>query len=144
MPPIQVQLDTQTVIGILTLFGVVFTAVFGAIGVRRSSFGTSLNGMADAQGKLEQQVADLNKRVNRLYDDNGNLRGLLRDYRRRDIEQVEYIRNVGHWMSEACQAMHVDAKWADTHPKPHLPESIRQELPPERRHIDTDTREEKQ
>lgn len=135
--PVPISMDVNTVVGILGIVSVVLAPIITSMVMRRDHYTKQIEDMSDAETKLQSRIDALDGKVGRLFDTNYELEKQLREYRRRDLEQVDYIRRVGHWMSEACEAMHVDRAWADMHPKPHLPESIRQELPPERRHIDT-------
>lgn len=126
-------MDVDTVVGILGIIAI----VVGAWIPHRDPANKRISDMVDSEGKMHERLDDLSKKVDRLYDANFEMERQLHDYRRRDLEQVDYIRSIGHWLSAACKAMHIDAKWAEDNPKPKLPESIRAELPPERRHLDS-------
>lgn len=136
------QMDGNTIAAFLALIGSIAALIVSYYKWHRDRDISNADDMAHAQGQLEQQIKELNERLNRLYDSNGELRGLVRElrglvkaYSEHDIEQVEYIREVGHWMAQACAAMDVDQVWLKQHPKPHLPESTRHLLPKDKQHL---------
>ena len=43
---------------------------------------------------------------------------------------TSYIRKQNHWLDELCRSGLLGAKWADEHPKPHLPDLLRETITP--------------
>ena len=43
---------------------------------------------------------------------------------------TSYIRAQNHWLDELCRSGLLGAKWADEHPKPHLPDLLRETITP--------------
>ena len=43
---------------------------------------------------------------------------------------TEYIRAQNHWLDELCRSGLLGAQWADEHPKPHLPDLLRDTITP--------------
>ena len=43
---------------------------------------------------------------------------------------TSYIRSQNHWLDELCRSGLLGAKWADEHPKPHLPDLLRETITP--------------
>lgn len=41
-----------------------------------------------------------------------------------------YIRAQNHWLDELCRSGALGARWADEHPKPHLPDLLRDTITP--------------
>lgn len=43
---------------------------------------------------------------------------------------TSYIRAQNHWLDELCRSGLLGARWADEHPKPHLPDLLRDTIDP--------------
>lgn len=43
---------------------------------------------------------------------------------------TSYIRAQNHWLDELCRSGVLGAQWADDHPKPHLPDLLRDTIDP--------------
>ena len=43
---------------------------------------------------------------------------------------TSYIRAQNHWLDELCRSGLLGAQWADEHPKPHLPDLLRDAITP--------------
>ena len=81
---------------------------------------------AQLQQLVASQVEYLVKPLqDRLEDDQLQIKH-LEEQQRKLFASTAYIRSLGHWMNELCEIL--DPQWAATHPKPHLPDSIRSEI----------------
>lgn len=138
------QMDGNTVAAIFALICSFAALIVGYHKWHRDRDISNADSMAHAQGQLEQQIKELNNRLDDLYDKNGELRGLVRTYMEHDLRQVEYIREVGHWMAQACGAMDVDEQWLKAHPKPKLPDEIRHQLPRNKQHLSSKHKKEEE
>lgn len=68
-----------------------------------------LREQVDAQ---EKQIAHLERQQEKLFAATG------------------YIRAQNHWLDELCRSGLLGARWADEHPKPHLPDLLRDTITP--------------
>lgn len=70
---------------------------------------TPLREQVDAQ---EKQIEHLERQQSKLF------------------AATSYIRAQNHWLDELCRSGLLGAKWADEHPKPHLPDLLRDTITP--------------
>ena len=70
---------------------------------------TPLREQVDAQ---EKQIEHLERQQSKLF------------------AATEYIRAQKHWLDELCRSGLLGSKWADEHPKPHLPDLLRDTITP--------------
>ena len=68
-----------------------------------------LREQVDAQ---EKQIAHLERQQEKLF------------------AATAYIRSQNHWLDELCRSGLLGARWADEHPKPHLPHLLRDTITP--------------
>jgi hypothetical protein len=149
MSPI-VQLDATTAAALITAAVAISTAIISDVRYNHQfkqqeadRYAQSINDMADAQKSLQDRLNSLTEKVDTLYDTNFQLEETVHEYQQSDIVQVEYIREIGHWLNGACGVMRIPKAWVDAHPKPKLPESLRSRLPEGKKRLDDEPDKEK-
>lgn len=102
-----------------------------SISVRRKSYAESQTLSAQAAKEAvsiltDQVIAPLREQVN----------AQERQIRYLEAQQsklfaaTSYIREQNHWLDELCRTGLLCSKWADEHPKPHLPDLLRDTITP--------------
>lgn len=107
-----------------SLIGLAGIAVGGTItwaANRRSSLTAAYNQLVEAQGELKKQIDAQDEKINRLIKSRDELQYT------NDLE-TGYIRSLGHWLSEFCQT--IDKEFLNQHPKPALPNELRDRICP--------------
>lgn len=105
-----------------SIIGLIGIAVGGTItwaANRRSSLTAAYNQLVEAQGELKKQIDAQDEKINRLIKSRDELQYT------NDLE-TGYIRSLGHWLAEFCQA--IDREFLDQHPKPALPDELRNRI----------------
>ena len=108
---------------ITPILGLVGIAVGGGItwvSTHRNNLTTAYQHLVEAQGELKKQIDAQDEKIDKLIKSRDELQYT------NDLE-TGYIRSLGHWLSEFCQI--VDKKFLDDHPKPSLPDELRDRIP---------------
>lgn len=79
---------------------------------------------ADLVKPMEDRLTDLRATVRDQQAQIDELRARQDTY----AAAVQYIRRQGHWLDELCGAALVPRSWMRSHPKPRLPDELRDEL----------------
>lgn len=106
------------------LFGLLGIALGGAITyttTRRNNLTTAYQHLVEAQGELKKQIDAQDEKINKLIKSRDELQYL------NDIE-TGYIRSLVHWNAQFCEI--VDKKFLEHHPKPSMPDELRDRICP--------------
>lgn len=109
---------------ISSAMGLVGIAVGGTITwftTRRNNLTTSYQHLVEAQGELKRQIDAQDEKINKLIQTRDELQHTS------DLE-ASYIRRLGHWLAQFCEI--VDKEFLDRHPKPSLPDELRDRICP--------------
>lgn len=109
---------------ITSLIGVAGIAVGGAItwaSTRRNNLTTAYQHLVEAQGELKKQIDAQDQKIDRLIQTRDELQRVS------DLE-TGYIRSLGHWLAKFCEV--VDEEFLKQHPKPPLPDGLRDRICP--------------
>lgn len=109
---------------IQSIIGITGIAVGGTItwaANRRSSLTAAYNQLVEAQGELKKQIDAQDEKIDKLIKSRDELQYT------NDLE-TRYIRSLGHWLAEFCQI--VDKGFLNQHPKPALPDELRNRIYP--------------
>ena len=103
---------------------------------------TSVSGRRKSDAESQSLSAQAAKEAVSILTDQviGPLREQV-DAQERQIDHMErqqaklfaatsYIRAQNHWLDELCRSGALGARWADEHPKPHLPDLLRDTITP--------------
>jgi hypothetical protein len=94
---------------------------------RRDRLSHAYTELTQAQSNMQAEIDAQDKKLSTLFDENDALRRTLRAYEDKDLERTRYIRGLYHWMDGLCQEEGL--AYVRTHPKPHLPDSMRVDFP---------------
>lgn len=106
------------------LFGLLGIALGGAITyttTRRNNLTTAYQHLVEAQGELKKQIDAQDEKINKLIQTRDELQHVS------DLE-TGYIRSLGHWLAEFCEI--IDEEFLTRHPKPPLPDELRNRICP--------------
>lgn len=124
-------LDASVIVALIGLMGVVAggiaTGLVNALTGRRPNLAHAYNELAQAQSEMQREIDAQDAKLHELFADNDRLRAEEREFEDRDVERTRYLRELFHWMDSLCESGEVE--WTKTHPKPHLPESMRPDFP---------------
>lgn len=112
---------TELITSIIGLAGI---AVGGSItwaANRRSNLTTAYRHLVEAQGELKKQIDAQDEKINKLIQTRDELQHVS------DLE-TGYIRSLGHWLANFCKV--VDEEFLNQHPKPSLPDELRDRICP--------------
>lgn len=107
-----------------SLFGLLGIALGGAITyttTRRNNLTTAYHHLVDAQGELKKQIDAQDEKINKLIQTRDELQHTS------DLE-TSYIRSLGHWLAQFCEI--TDKEFLKRHPKPSLPDELRNRICP--------------
>jgi hypothetical protein len=124
-------LDKDVTIALIGLFGALVgglaTGLFNAIASHRPNLAHAYNELAAAQSEMQREIDAQDRKLRKLFDDNERLRAESHEFEDRDVERTRYLRELFHWLDGLCESGEV--AWTKSHPKPHLPESMRPDFP---------------
>lgn len=109
---------------ISSIIGLVGIAVGGTITwatTRRNNLATAYQHLVEAQGELKKQIDAQDEKIDKLIQTRDELQHVS------DLE-TGYIRSLGHWLAKFCEV--VDEEFLDRHPKPSLPDELRDRICP--------------
>ena len=112
---------TELIPSIIGLAGI---AVGGAItwaSTRRNNLTTAYQHLVEAQGELKKQIDAQDEKINKLIQTRDELQ-LTSDL------ETSYLRKLGHWLAQFCEI--VDEDFLTLHPKPSLPDELRNRICP--------------
>lgn len=106
------------------IIGLIGIAVGGTItwaSTRRNNLTTAYQNLVEAQGELKKQIDAQDEKIDKLIKSRDDIQHVS------DLE-TSYIRSLGHWLAGFCKV--VDKKFLDQHPKPSLPDELRDRICP--------------
>lgn len=109
---------------ITSIIGVAGIAVGGTITwatTRRNNLTTAYQHLVEAQGELKKQIDAQDEKIDKLIQTRDELQHVS------DLE-TGYIRSLGHWLAQFCEI--TDKKFLERHPKPSLPDELRDRICP--------------
>lgn len=109
---------------ITSIIGVAGIAVGGTITwatTRRNNLTTAYCHLVEAQGELKKQIDAQDEKIDKLIQTRNELQHVS------DLE-TGYIRTLGHWLAQFCEV--VDEEFLNRHPKPSLPDELRDRICP--------------
>lgn len=112
---------TELISSIIGLAGIAVGGTITWAANRRSSLTASYRQLVEAQGELKKQIDAQDEKIDKLIKSRDELQYT------NDLE-TGYIRSLGHWLSEFCKV--VDKKFLEQHPKPALPDELRDRICP--------------
>lgn len=112
---------TELIPSIIGLAGIAVGGTITWAANRRSSLTAAYNQLVEAQGELKKQIDAQDEKINRLIKSRDELQYT------NDLE-TGYIRSLGHWLAEFCQI--IDKEFLEQHPKPSLPDELRDRICP--------------
>lgn len=107
-----------------SIIGLAGIAVGGTItwaSTRRTNLTTAYQHLVEAQGELKKQIDAQDEKINKLIRTRDELQHTS------DLE-TNYIRALGHWLAQFCEI--TDKKFLEQHPKPSLPDELRDRIYP--------------
>lgn len=88
---------------------------------------SSAKDLSDAwQQVVKEQVESLVKPLQEKVEDDQKQIKHLEEQQRKLFAATKYIRSIGHWLGTTCEIF--EPSWIATHPKPHLPDELREEI----------------
>jgi hypothetical protein len=130
-PPLRViirGMDTATIVAILSLVGVIVTAVITLLVQHRDRGAKVISDMTASQAALQDQIDKLDRRLVGMYAEDQCIKATVARQQADMDEDTAYIRAIAHWLQQACRVMDLPDEWSRSHPKPHLPDSIRSRI----------------
>lgn len=109
---------------ISSLIGIAGIAVGGTITwatTRRNNLTTAYHHLVEAQGELKKQIDAQDEKIDKLIQTRDELQHVS------DLE-TGYIRSLGHWLAKFCEV--IDEEFLTRHPKPSLPDELRDRIFP--------------
>lgn len=106
------------------LFGLLGIALGGAITyatTRRNNLTTAYQHLVEAQGELKKQIDAQDQKIDKLIESRDELQHI------NDLE-TGYVRKLSHWLAKFCEV--VDEEFLNRHPKPSLPDELRNRICP--------------
>lgn len=106
------------------LFGLLGIALGGVITyttTRRNNLTTAYQHLVEAQGELKKQIDAQDQKIDKLIESRDELQHI------NDME-TGYIRSLGHWLAQFCEV--IDDEFLTRHPKPSLPDELRNRICP--------------
>lgn len=128
-------MSIDTVVAILSLAGVIVTAVITLLVQHRDRGAKVISDMTSSQAALQDQIDKLDKRLIDMYTEDQQIKTTVARQQAKMAaqqsamdEDTAYIRAIAHWLQQACEVMDIPDEWSRSHPKPHLPDSIRSRI----------------
>lgn len=112
---------TELISSIIGLAGIAVGGTITWVANRRSSLTAAYRQLVEAQGELKKQIDAQDEKINKLIKSRNELQYT------NDLE-TGYIRSLGHWLAEFCQ--NIDKEFLHQHPKPALPDELRDRIYP--------------
>lgn len=112
---------TELIPSIIGLAGIAVGGTITWATTRRNNLTTAYQHLVEAQGELKKQIDAQDEKINKLIQTRDELQHVS------DLE-TGYIRNLGHWLANFCKI--VDKKFLEQHPKPALPDELRDRICP--------------
>lgn len=112
---------TELIPSIIGLIGIAVGGTITYATTRRNNLTTAYQHLVEAQGELKKQIDAQDEKIDKLIQTRDELQHVS------DLE-TGYIRSLGHWLANFCKV--VDKKFLEQHPKPSLPDELRNRICP--------------
>ena len=112
---------TELISSIIGLAGIAVGGSITWISTRRNNLTTAYQHLVEAQGELKKQIDAQDEKINKLIRTRDELQHTS------DLE-TSYIRKLGHWLAQLCEI--TDKDFLTRHPKPSLPDELRDRICP--------------
>ena len=112
---------TELIPSIIGLVGIAIGGTITWATTRRNNLTTAYQHIVEAQGELKKQIDAQDEKINKLIRTRDELQHVS------DLE-TGYIRSLGHWLAKFCQV--IDEDFLTHHPKPSLPDELRDRICP--------------
>lgn len=112
---------TELISSIIGLAGIAVGGTITWATTRRTNLTTAYQHLVDAQGELKKQIDAQDEKIDKLIRTRDELQHVS------DLE-TGYIRSLGHWLAKFCEI--VDEEFLNKHPKPSLPDELRDRICP--------------
>ena len=123
--------DKDVTVALIGLIGAVggglVVGVLNIVSAHRGTLAHAYNELAQAQGKMQEEIDAQDEKLKRLFTDNDRLRREEHAFEDRDLERTRYLRELMHWLDGLCQSGEI--AYTRDHPKPHLPDGMRPDFP---------------
>lgn len=112
---------TELITSIIGFAGIAVGGTITWVANHRNSLATSYQRLVEAQGELKKQIDAQDEKINKLIQTRDELQHVS------DLE-TGYIRALGHWLANFCKI--TDKEFLEQHPKPSLPNELRDRICP--------------
>lgn len=112
---------TELITAIIGVAGIAVGGIITWASTRRNNLTTAYQHLVEAQGELKKQIDAQDEKINKLIQTRDELQHVS------DLE-TGYIRSLGHWLAKFCQV--IDDDFLTRHPKPPLPDELRDRIYP--------------
>lgn len=103
------------------LAGIAIGSTITWASTRRNNLTAAYQHLVEAQGELKKQIDAQDEKMDKLIRTRDELQHTS------DLE-TSYIRSLGHWLAQFCEI--VDEEFLKRHPKPSLPDELRDRIYP--------------
>lgn len=112
---------TELITSIIGVAGIAVGGIITWVSTHRTNLTTAYQHLVEAQGELKKQIDAQDEKINKLIQTRDELQHVS------DLE-TGYIRSLGHWLAKFCQV--IDDDFLKRHPKPSLPDELRNRICP--------------
>lgn len=112
---------TELISSIMGLAGIAIGGTITWASTRRNNLTNAYQHIVEAQGELKKQIDTQDEKIDKLIRTRDELQHTS------DLE-TSYIRSLGHWLAQFCEI--VDKQFLERHPKPSLPDELRDRIYP--------------
>lgn len=112
---------TELISSIAGIAGIAIGSTLTWVSTRRNNLTTAYQHLVEAQGELKKQIDAQDEKITKLIQTRDELQHTS------DLE-TSYIRNLGHWLAQFCEI--IDKDFLTLHPKPALPDELRNRICP--------------
>lgn len=127
------QIDTTIIVAIITGVVSLVVSLIGFKSRKRSDEAEAYKDMQETIEGLHRDITAQDKRIGSLshliiseQEQRQEAETRMYETEQERLTMAAYIRAVGHLMAQLCNVL--DPQWAEDHPKPHLPDSIRPDM----------------
>lgn len=125
--------DTTIIVALITGVISLLVSFMGIRARKRSDDSQAYKNMQETIEGLHRDVKEQDRRIGHLshlviseQEQRQEAETRMYETEQERLTMAAYIRAVGHWMAQLCDVL--DPQWAEDHPKPHLPDSIRPDV----------------
>lgn len=127
------QVDTTIIVAIITGVVSLTVSLIGFKVKQKSDEAEAFKSMQETIEGLHRDIKEQDKRIGHLshlviseQEQRRQAEASLLEEKHKTMENTAYLRALGHWFAGLCEVL--DPVWLEAHPKPHLPDLIRQEI----------------